>query len=111
MHSWHADDVVQTPHVASRPFFFSMSQVICLGKVRFSGTNCLGRKRRTNNSNCVVVHVTLVDGVTCNDRDVLALCRMCTRTDGADTCTGMVETSREKLEMGFHGHKMPVGTR
>ena len=44
--SWHADDVVQTPHVASRPFFFffffSMPQVICLGKVRFSGTKLLG---------------------------------------------------------------------
>ena len=43
--SWHADDVVQTPHVASRLFFYffvSMPQVICLGKVRFSGTKLLG---------------------------------------------------------------------
>ena len=29
----------------------------------------------------------------------------------ADTCTGMVETSREKLEMGFHGHEVSVRTR
>ena len=26
----------------------------------------------------------------------------------ADTCTEMVETSREKLEMGFHGHEVSV---
>ena len=33
----------------------------------------MGRKRRTNNSNCVVVHATLADGVI--DRDVLdSLC-------------------------------------
>ena len=41
--SWHADDVIRTPHVASRPFFFFFSrpQVVCLGKVRFSGTKLL----------------------------------------------------------------------
>ena len=72
--SWHADDVIQTPHVASRPFFFFLACPSYLfGK---------GRIERNEitwvDTNCVLDHATLVDGVI--DRGVLALCRTCTRT-------------------------------